>query len=107
MGKDEFWGLLENVMMQIPANEVLWIGADLIGHVGEGNSEEEGVMGRYGLDLRNASGERIVQFATANQLAIVNIYFKKRIIRRTTYTCTSGGLHTQVDYIMCRRQQLQ
>ena len=108
MEKDEFWGLLENariLLMQMPANEALWIGADLNGHVGEGNSEEEDVMGRHGLGLRSASGERTVQLATANRLAIVNTYFKKRITRRAIYT--SGGLHTQVDYIMCRRQQLQ
>ena len=43
-------------------------------------------MGEYSLGSRNDAGERIVELATANQLAIVNTYFKKRITRRTMYT---------------------
>ena len=39
MGCDEedFWGLLENMMLQILENEALWIRADFNDHVGEGN----------------------------------------------------------------------
>ena len=38
------------------------IGADFNGHVGEGNEEDEEVMGRYGLNKRNAEGQMVVEF---------------------------------------------
>ncbi|XP_063615413.1 uncharacterized protein LOC134788453 [Penaeus indicus] len=38
-------------------------------------------------------------------MAVVNTYFRKRLSRRVTYS--SGGLNTQVDYIMCRREELK
>ena len=57
------------------------------------------MMERYGVGVRKNEGDRIVDFATANQLAIANTSFKKRASRRSTYT--SGGWNTQVDYILC------
>ena len=81
------------------------MGADLNGHVGEGNHGAAEVMGRYGVGVRNNEGDRIVDFATANQLAIANTFFKKRTSWRTTYT--SGGRNTQVDCILCWRTNLQ
>ena len=41
----------------------------------------------------------------ANSMAVVNTYFQKRLSRRVTYT--SGGLNTQVDYIMCRKKEVK
>ena len=63
------------------------------------------MMGRYGVGVRNNEGDRIVDFAAANQLAIANTFFKKRTSRRSTYT--SGGRNTQVDYILCWGTDLQ
>ena len=47
----------------------MWMGADLNGHVGEGNHGAAEVMG-------NNEGDRIIDFATTNQLAIANTFFK-------------------------------
>jgi len=59
------------------------IGADLNGHIGEGNSGDEGVAGRCGVGERNAEGQMIVDFAKRIELAIVNTYFKKEEHRIT------------------------
>ena len=77
--KDNFWNSLGSVMTKIPRSETVWLGADLNGHVGEGNHGAAEVMGRYGVGVRN-NEDRIVDFATANQLAIANT-FKKRTIK--------------------------
>ena len=102
--KDEFWDHLCEVTRRIPNEEVLWIAGDLNGHIG-GKNLEEGVIERYGVGTRNEGGDRVVDFATARRMAVVNTYFQKRLTRRVTYT--SGGQHTQVDYIMCRRKDLK
>ena len=102
--KDEFWDLLCEVTRKIPYEEVLWIAGDLNGHIG-GKSLDEGVIGRYEVGTRNEGGDRIVDFAIARSMAVVNTYFQKRLTRRVTYT--SGEQRTQVDYIMCRRNDLK
>ena len=52
--KDKFWTDLDEVVESIPKEERLVIGADLNGHVGEGNRGDEKVRGRYGDKARNA-----------------------------------------------------
>ena len=66
---------------------------------------DEEIMGRYGAGTRNKEGSMVVDFAKRMNLAIVNIYFKKKQEHRVTYK--SGGKSTQVDYVMCRRRNLK
>ena len=103
--KDDFWSMLGDLLTRIPEAEAVWIGWDLNGHVGEGSRGASEVLGKHGVGMRNEEGDNIVEFAIAYQLAIVNTYFQKRLSRRITYT--SGGVHTQVDYILCRRKELK
>ena len=84
-------GLIESISKQ----ERKVLGADLNGHVGEGNIGDEEVMGRYGAGTRNNEGSMVVDFAKRINLTIVNIYFKKKDKHRVTYK--SGGKNTQVD----------
>ena len=50
-------------MEKIPKNERIVVGADLNGHVGEGNNVGEECMGRHGLGKRNNKGQAVVNFA--------------------------------------------
>ncbi|ROL49068.1 Craniofacial development protein 2 [Anabarilius grahami] len=102
--KDTFWSELEEVMQTVPRGERVVIGADFNGHVDEGNSGDEEVMGRFGLQERNPEGQRLVDFAKSMEMAVVNTYFQKRQKHRVTYK--SGGRSTQVDYILCRHCNL-
>ncbi|KAI5107453.1 hypothetical protein C0J45_3091 [Silurus meridionalis] len=61
--KDKFWSELDEVVEGVPRNERLVNGADLNGHVGEGNRGDGEVMGRYGLKERNVEGQMVVDFA--------------------------------------------
>ena len=94
-------GLIESVSKQ----ERIVLGADLNGHVGEGNIGDEEVMRRYGNGTKNRGGSMVVHFAKRMDLAIVNTYFKKKDKNRVTYK--SGGKSNQVDYVMCRRRNLK
>ena len=76
------------------------VGADLNGHVGEGNGDKE-YMGRHGSGKRNNEGQAVVDFAKRRKLVITNTYFVKKPAHRVTYS--SGGRSSQVDYIMVRR----
>ena len=54
------------------------VGADLNGHVGEGNNGDEECMGRHGLGKRNNEEQAVVDFAKRRELAITNTYFVKK-----------------------------
>ena len=81
--------------MLILKNERIVVGADLNGHVGEGNNSDEECMGRHGLGKRNNEGQAVVDFAKRMKLVITNTYFVKKPAHIVTYN--SGGRSSQVD----------
>ncbi|KAK3556559.1 hypothetical protein QTP70_009539 [Hemibagrus guttatus] len=103
--KERFWSELDEVMESIPTGERVVIGADFNGHIGEGNTGDEEVMGKFGVNERNLEGQTVVDFAKRMDMAVVNTYFQKREEHRVTYK--SGGRSTQVDCILCRRGNLK
>ncbi|KAK3507828.1 hypothetical protein QTP70_001195 [Hemibagrus guttatus] len=103
--KERFWSELDEVMESIPMGERVVIRADFNGHVGEGNTGDEEVMGKFGVKERNLEGQMVVDFAKRMDMGVVNTYFQKREEHRVTYK--SGGRRTQVDYILCRRGNLK
>ncbi|KAK3566642.1 hypothetical protein QTP86_001843 [Hemibagrus guttatus] len=103
--KERFWSELDEVMESIPTGERVVIGADFNGHVGEGNTGDEEMMGKFGVKERNLEGQMVVDFAKRMDMGVVNTYFQKREEHRVTYK--SGGRSTQVDYILCRRGNLK
>ncbi|KAK3528623.1 hypothetical protein QTP70_006031 [Hemibagrus guttatus] len=92
--KERFWSELDEVMESIPTGERVVIGADFNGHVGEGNTGDEEVMGKFGVKERNPEGQMVVDFAKRMDMGVVNTYFQKREEHRVTYK--SGGRRTQV-----------
>ena len=73
--------------------------------MGEGNIEDEEILGRYGAGTRNKKELMVVDFAKRMDLAVVNTYFEKKDEHRVTYK--SGEKNTQVDYVMRRRRDLK
>ena len=100
--KEAFRLDLDETVEKIPKNKRIVMGADLNGHVGEGNNDDEEGMGRHGLGKRNNEGQAVVDFAKRMELAITNTYFVKKPAHRVTYN--SGERSSQVDYIMVRRR---
>ncbi|KAK3509768.1 hypothetical protein QTP70_009101 [Hemibagrus guttatus] len=93
--KERFWSELDEVMESIPTGERVVIGADFNGHVGEGNTGDEEVMGKFGVKERNLEGQMVVDFAKRMDMGVVNTYFQKREEHRVTYK--SGGRRTQIE----------
>ncbi|KAK3573700.1 hypothetical protein QTP86_032065, partial [Hemibagrus guttatus] len=83
--RERFWSELHEVMESIPTVERVVIGADFNGHVGEGNTGDEEVMGKFGVKERNLEGQMVVDFAKRMDMAVVNTNFQKREEHRVTY----------------------
>ncbi|KAK3570239.1 hypothetical protein QTP86_017140, partial [Hemibagrus guttatus] len=95
--KERFWSELDEVMESIPTGERMVIGADFNGHVCQGNTGDEEVMGKFGVKERNLEGQMVVDFAKRMDMAVVNTYFQKREEHRVTYK--SGGRRTQNEEV--------
>ncbi|KAK3564062.1 hypothetical protein QTP86_007526 [Hemibagrus guttatus] len=95
--KERFWSELDEVMESIPTGERVVIAADFNGHVGEGNTDDEEVMGKFGVKERNLEGQMVVDFAKRMDMAVVNTYFQKREGHRVTYK--SGDLEKAYDRV--------
>ncbi|KAK3550818.1 hypothetical protein QTP70_005735 [Hemibagrus guttatus] len=82
--KERYWSELCEVMESIPTGERVVIGADFNGHVGEGNTGDEEMMGKFGVKERNLEGQMVVDFAKRMDMGVVNTYFQKREEHRVT-----------------------
>ena len=54
--------------------------------------------GGQALGKRNHEGERLLEFAVANELVVGNSWFKKKFEHLVAYQ--SGDCKTQIDYIL-------
>ena len=70
--KDEFWEHMDAEMQAVPRSEKLVVGRDRYGY--------DGVHGGHGLGVRNEEGIKIMDFATAYQMRLMNTYKRERTI---------------------------
>ena len=103
--KDDFYDQVMSVLASVPDDEMLLVGGDFNGHVGERSPGFEGIHGGYGYGTHNPDGVRLLDFCVANNLAVTNTFFKKQSNRLITFS--SGGNTTQIDYLLVRRAQLK
>ncbi|XP_068214778.1 uncharacterized protein [Palaemon carinicauda] len=65
---------------------------------------EKKVHGGRGVGESNDGRERVIDFAVAFDLAMINIFFERKINRLITYT--SSGRESQIDLLPCKRDHL-
>ena len=77
--KNEFWKDLDGLIESVSKEERIVLGACLNEHVGEGNIEDEEIMGRYGAGTRNKEGSMVVNFGKRMDLAIVILILRRKM----------------------------
>ena len=65
-----------------------------------GSQETPGVTSKFGLEMRNEAGQRLIDFCPENTLVIANILFQKHKRRLYTWTSPNGQHRNQIDYIL-------
>ena len=99
--KDEFWTLLEEKTAEVPSEDVIIVAGDLNGHVGA-TKDGYSCHGGFGYGTRNVDGERILEYAEAHDLAIMNTKFRKRDSHLISFY--SGNARTQIDFVLVRHR---
>ena len=83
-----FYEDLYDLLELTPKKDVLFI-------LGDWNAKEEsqdilGVTGKFGLEIRNEAGQRLIEFCQENALAIANTLFQQHKRRLYTWTSPDG-----------------
>ena len=99
---DQFWETIDSEMQAVKRSERLGVAGYINGHVGSCRIGYEEVHGGHGVGARNEDGIKVLDFATAYQMRILNRSYQKRKNHLVTYS--SGGRETQIDYIMLRKE---
>ena len=80
------------------------VGGDFNAVVGERcHGDPEHTVGDHGLGERNDRGQRLVDWATAENLMILNTKFRKPVEKQWTHQ--RGGYHRLIDYFLCDKRR--
>ena len=85
-----------------PKRDVLFIIGDWNAKVG--SQEIPGVTGKFGLEIRNEAGQRLIEFCQENTLVIANTLFQQHKRRLYTWTSPDSQHWNQIDYILCSQR---
>ena len=92
-----FYEDLQDLLELTPKKDVFFIIGDWNAKVG--SQETPGVTGKFGLGVRNETGQRLIEFCQENTLVISNTTFQQHKRRLYTWTSPDGQHQNQIDYI--------
>ena len=85
---ERFYEELQDLLELIPPKDVIFIIGDWNAKVG--SQETPGVTGKFGLGIRNETGQRLIEFCQENALVIANTLFQQHKRRLYTWTSPDG-----------------
>lgn len=102
---DAFYDELQKCInnQKINVNNKLLVMGDFNSQIGERSESEDSVLGPYGYGNRNERGEKLIDFCYANQLKIINTWFKKRKGKKWTWISPNLDYKNQIDFILAPR----
>ena len=83
-----FYEDLQDLLELTSQKDVLFIIGDW--NVKVGSQETPGVIGKFGLGVRNKAGQRLIEFCQENALVIANTLFQQHKRRLYTWTSPDG-----------------
>ena len=90
-----------NLLELTPKKDVLFIIG--VWNAKVGSQETPGVTGKFGLGVRNESGQRLIEFCQENTLVKAKTLFQQQKRRFYTWTSPDGQHQNQIDYILCSK----
>ena len=97
-----FYEDVQDLLELTPKKDVLFIIEDWNAKIG--SQETPGVTGKFGLGMRNETGQRLIEFCQENTLVIANTLFQQHKRRLYTWASPYGQYWNQIDYILCSQR---
>ena len=69
------------------------------------SQEIPGVTGKFGFEVLNEAGPRLIQFYQENKLVIANTLFQQHKEQLYIWTSPDGQYQNQIDYILCTQRR--
>ena len=85
---ERFYENLQELLELTPKKDVLFIIVDWNAKVG--SQETPGVTGKFGLEMRNEAGQRLIEFYQESAVVIANTLFQQPKRRLYTWTSPDG-----------------
>lgn len=101
---EDFYTKLTELVEEVPVKDVLIMSGDWNAKVGSNREGWENVMGRFGFGDRNARGERLLEFATDNDMTVCNTRFQQKDCRKWTWRSCDGRTKNMIDLILIKRR---
>ena len=98
--KDEFYNQLWDTVSSCNKNDMIVVMGDLNAKVGNNNTNREELMGKFGVGIMNASGERLRDFCSANGFIITGTIFPHKDIHKLTWRSPDGRTVNQIDHVL-------
>ena len=99
---EQFYEDLQDLLELTSAKDVLFTIGDWNAKVG--SQETPGVTGKFGLEIQNEAGQRLIKFCQENALVIANTFFQQHNRRLYTWESPHGQNQNQIDYIPCSQR---
>ncbi|XP_016299301.1 uncharacterized protein LOC107656114 [Sinocyclocheilus anshuiensis] len=101
---ETFYGQLEHTIEELPKKDVKIVIGDWNAKVGTDNLGWEQVMGCHSYGQRNNRGERLLEFASKNDLLITNTRFQQKDSRKWTWMAPDGKYTNMIDLVLVDRR---
>ncbi|XP_050499989.1 craniofacial development protein 2-like isoform X3 [Diabrotica virgifera virgifera] len=99
--KEKFWTDL-NIAIENSKGQIYVIG-DFNGRVGIKDETVTDVIGRYGEEVRNDNGKRLIEFCVLNNLIVTNTHYQHKDIHKFTRQGPRESEKSIIDYILVER----
>ena len=100
---EQFYDQLQTTVDKVSKGDISIIMGDLNAKIGEGEDTRCGI-GKFGLGIRNESGDKLAEFCHANEFIITNTLFDHHKRNRYTWISPGDRCRNQIDYIMIKKR---
>ena len=91
---ERFYEDLQDLLELTPKKDILFIIGDWKAKVG--SQEISGVTGKFGHEVQNEAGQRLIEFCQENTLVIANTVFQQHKRRLYTWISPDGQYQSQI-----------
>ena len=97
---EEFYETLQDQIDKRSKNAYIVVAGDYNARVG--NIPTDGILGTNGEISTNSNGHKLIEFASVNELKIMNTFFRHKEIHKLTWS--ARGYRSIIDYILTNKR---